>query len=205
MITQATDMPGSMQAREKLNEAVYFLAGLRDSSQNPQEFNYNLSAFVSALHSVFDLMLFDFAEKYSMGITREDRITDDVFGFVAKALQNQNALNFLNCWRTNLNQLNQNSLFRKRSLILHRGYAPTEQVYAVNPSGTITGSTQPWTQPVPHTSNNTAALPTASPASRFEIYFPDIANQSALDACELLLNEVRRFVETIERNYWSQR
>jgi len=194
-----------MQAKEKLKEVEYFLIALRRTSQNPEEFNYNLSAFLSALRSVPEFMLYDFADRYSLSFTREDYLTDDIFAVAAKVLRRQDVLDFLNSWRQNLGRLNQNSLFRKRVRSVHRGYPPLVYDYAVNTSGTITSRFfQEPTSIIRDAPANPTIFPAANPSPRFEIQFPDFPNQNALDVCQDTFNEVRGFVETAERDYWPK-
>ncbi len=201
----------TMQAKLKLQEAEYFLGGLKRSETNPVEFNYNLSAFLSALSSVPDIMLYDFAEKYSLGITREVQIGDTVFRSVANALKKKDALNFLEWWRENLGQLVRNKLLRKRAIIVHRGYPPTYQKYVVNTSSQLIFHPVSWGN-----INNTGEfdfftyatgdpiesdIPT--PYTKSQIRFHDFPNQSALDVCQESCDMVRKFVETAEKEYWA--
>jgi len=80
-----------MDTRDKLEEAQYFLNSLRDE-EDPNRFNYNLSAFLGAWRSVLDIMLYDLAEVWTLGLTREDRITDNEFSVAAKALNYSDAI-----------------------------------------------------------------------------------------------------------------
>jgi len=54
-----------VHARDKLAEAEYFLRQLENSQDDKKGFDFNLSAFVVAWRSVIDIMLYDFAEKFS--------------------------------------------------------------------------------------------------------------------------------------------
>jgi len=111
-----------MDTRGKLEEASYFLFALRRTEKTLKQFVYNLSAFLSAWRSVLDVMLYDFAEHYRIGLTREDRMTDEIFWYVAKAQNNAQALGFIKWWRQKVNILSKNPLWNMRRVIVHRGY-----------------------------------------------------------------------------------
>jgi hypothetical protein len=213
-----------MHAKEKLEECRYFLDELRRTSQTPKNFNYNLSAFLSAWRSVMDIMLYDFAEKYSLGLSREDRFTDDGFGIAAKALKHIEALNFLEWWRREIGRLSQNPLSHKRKMIVHRGYPPTVRDYTVEVStpgtsftyggarygfSTYTAASQvAWSSSAsPREAGSYSTFADYSlglPASAVDIRFPDFPERSALDVCHEAFDDMRRIVETAERNYWNK-
>jgi len=89
-----------MDSGKKLREAEYFLKTLQQISfNNRDELHYNLSAFLSAWRSILDIMLYDFAELYRIGQTRENNISDYEFDLVARATQNTRALDFIKWWR----------------------------------------------------------------------------------------------------------
>lgn len=83
-----------MDTRNKLKEGKYFLDALIQTQDEPELCDYYLSAFLSAWRSVLDVMLYDFAEHYSLGITIEDYMTPHGFWLVSKALKNTQALGF---------------------------------------------------------------------------------------------------------------
>lgn len=102
-----------MDAEKKIQEAEYFLNQLRNIPQDSDEFMYNLSAFLNAWRSVLDVMLYDYAEKFALGLTRDEKITERDFEVVAKALQHTQASQFINWWRQQRNRLMQNPLWKK--------------------------------------------------------------------------------------------
>ena len=119
-----------MDTRNKLEEARYFLDALVRKEKIPKEFIYNLSAFLSAWVSVLDVMLYDFAEHYRIGLTREDRMKSHDFQIVAKAQKNSNALQFFNWWRQTSNMLKStNKLWNMRNITVHRGYEIAYRIY----------------------------------------------------------------------------
>jgi len=127
-----------MDTRNKLEEANYFLEQiLKLESSIPIKrkwFSYNLSAFLSAWKSVLDIMLYDFAEFYSMGLSRDDLIRPDVFCIVAKAKNNRKAMKFFKWWRKQQKKLSNNDLWRMRHLVVHRGYPNFTEIVCTPPS-----------------------------------------------------------------------
>ena len=129
-----------MQAEEKLEEARYFLTLLQNTPQDnahEKEFMYLVSAFLSSWRSVFDIMLYDYAAKFSLGFSRDEEITERDFEIAARVTNNTQALLFLRWWRQQLNVLAQNPVWTKRKVIVHRGYPPTMHVYTLFISGSI--------------------------------------------------------------------
>jgi hypothetical protein len=70
------DLSGMMvNTRTKFAEAKYFLDVLPQMANNPDGFYYNLSAFLTAWRSTLDVMLYDLAEHFSLGFSREDEMS----------------------------------------------------------------------------------------------------------------------------------
>ncbi|MFA5364916.1 MAG: hypothetical protein WC325_07025 [Candidatus Bathyarchaeia archaeon] len=112
-----------MDTGKKLMEAEYFLEILLQTDFNKRdEFHYNLSAFLSAWRSIFDIMLYDFAEIFKIGLSRESKIYDESFALAAHNTQNTQALGFIKWWRKKVNNLSKNRLWDMRPEIVHRGY-----------------------------------------------------------------------------------
>jgi hypothetical protein len=149
-----------MEAREKLREALYFLEQIkkledegRSHTFSEDEFRKrnlvlraNLSAFVLAWHSIPEIMLYDFAEKFKLPFTRNDRMM--YFDFALAALNNPNrddALDLLAWLAKETKELRKkhNRLAGMRDIVTHRGIIVTERgekqvvetVEAVNTSG----------------------------------------------------------------------
>ena len=144
-----------IEANEKLSEAKYFLdkmryldfMGLETGMFEDKEFGYNLDGFLVAWHSALDVLRYDFAEKFSLGITRQDRASRDYFRHLAKALASKNPKDFSEAavfyeWmdRQEDGLLKRHaSLREKRYVVAHRGTVKTgvkEEVteWAVNVS-----------------------------------------------------------------------
>lgn len=152
-----------MEAREKLQEALYFLEQIkklehegRSRTFSEDEFRKrnlvlraNLSAFILAWHSIPEIMLYDFAEKFNLPFTRNDRMM--CYDFALAALNNPNrddALDLLAWLNKETKELRKkhNRLASMRDIVTHRGIIVTERgekqvvetVEALNTSGVST-------------------------------------------------------------------
>ena len=121
-----------MDTGKKVREADYFLNVLQQTSfNNRDEFHYNLSAFLSAYRSILDIMLYDFAEIYRIGLTRENKMFYHDFNSVAHATQNTRAYKFIRWWKQKRDSYSDDPLWRMRLEIVHRGYPEMRaRVYA---------------------------------------------------------------------------
>lgn len=127
-----------MQAEYKLEEARYFLRRLNDlrrlsdvtqTSNEPEanqetfdEIMYTLSAFVSAWRSVFDVLLYDYAEKY-FEFNREQKVTPGIFSRAIKVYDFPEAKEFIEWYNeTEEDNLRGNPLWKLGVFFIHRGF-----------------------------------------------------------------------------------
>ncbi len=123
-----------MQCEDKLGEARFFLRKLEFTPQDAghdTEFMYLLSAFLSSWRSVTDVMLYDFADKFHLGFSRDEPITDHDLEIAARAASNAQASQFVVWFKQQLGTLGNNPLSRKRNIIVHRGYPEMMHVHSV--------------------------------------------------------------------------
>lgn len=191
-----------MDTTRKLEEAEYFLGTLIKTKDTPEVFQFYLSAFLSAWRSVLDIMLYDFAEYYSLGFTRENFLDDRCFKAVAAALANEDALRCIEWWRRKQGRLQQNTLWRKRSINVHRGY-PTVIATTFYLSGS--GGTSMTFTPPPDVIGNVDvsedAIPTTTAESetREEVRFSDFPDNDVVGMCTQALNVMKEIVAEAER------
>lgn len=197
-----------MDSKNKLEEVRYFLNKLRLTAQDGDEFMYILSAFLSAWRSVFDVMLYDYAERYSLGLTREDRITDHEFEIAAKALNHTEALRFIRWWRQQRSVLKQNPLWKKRTIVIHRGYPPAIHVHrlyvaeslALSSTFTVSGGIA---ESYVESGAPPGAIPTETPRPEVhvETRFRDLPDRSVVDYCQEAFEKMEEIVEATEREF----
>mgnify|MGYP000504064673 CR=1 FL=1 len=189
-----------MDTRRKLNEAKYFLEALK-RTQVDSEIYYILSAFLNAWRSCLDIMLYDFNEYYSMGFTIDDEIKDAYFAAVAKALKKDDALKFIKWWREKQGILKNNPLWKKRILIVHRGYPPIRsyKIY-VSGSGGTSSTISGYIEPAEIVSGESVSPGSISIQSG-EFYFSDSPNQSIIDLCTQAYDEMKSIIEEAEKTF----
>lgn len=110
-----------IQSKEKLAEAKYFLDGLQ-SSRALSQVKFNFSAFMSAIHSVMDIMLYDCSEAFSLGISRDMNRRPVDFKVAAVAKESVPASKFIIWWEEEMAKYISDPLWRTRHKINHRGY-----------------------------------------------------------------------------------
>ena len=195
-----------MDTRAKLEEATYFLERLTETQDKPETFNYNLSALLSAWRSVLDIMLYDFSEHYSLGLTREDKITHEILEIAAKALRHNQALAFIRWWRQKQGRLKENPLWQKRTLIVHRGYPETTQTYRFYVTGSGgTSITVSGIQETPEFADAgalalSAFLP-STPSPSLEVRFTDFPDRNVPDMCTQALYLMQSVVQEAEEMF----
>jgi hypothetical protein len=194
-----------VHAREKLDEAVYFLGQLEKYEDRKELFDYNLSAFVVSWRSVIDIMLYDFAEKFSLNLTRDDYLGEEQFRLSARVLGRKEALDFLKWLISETRKLREKHriLFDRRRVTVHRGKGSTFAAYAINwsPSSaavSITGSQWVPTT-LPTSEYETPPIETQSA----EIRFAERPNESAISVCRRAYEDMKILVESTEREAWK--
>jgi hypothetical protein len=191
-----------MDTRNKLKETRYFLDALNLARNEPEKFQYNLSAFLNAWRSILDVMLYDFAEFYSLGFTREEKVTDRDFWVAARAKNLNDAMRFIEWWREKQGVLMNNPLWRKRTITAHRGY-PQVAPYRFYVSGSGGTSITISGDVVLSAGSAESAIPvTITPLS--ELRFTDFPDQSITDLCTRAFSEIERIIQEAEREFHVQ-
>ena len=213
-------MPRSlMVSKQKLEEATFFLSSM-DDERDLDHFLFKLSAFLTACHSVVDVMLYDFAERFDLRLTREDWIGPHEFDIASRVMGNTAAQEFLTWWRRSVDELNkdQESPWRFRNILTHRGYPKVivtviasstwgsfprvdESIYSsARASGSTSGTVTVEVQGLP-AENGLPAGTTVSWRGNFT--FEEITGVGAVEACRRLHKALRSLVSEAERRYWK--
>ena len=126
------------EARAKIKEAKYFLGQMRGAQDKLDEdlFKYNLNAFLAAWRSVPEFVLYDYAERNSLGISREDEEKMHIanqFRVVANVIKrlkdNAEPLAFMEWWNQRCNAIyREHGIVGKRNYTIHKGYPKVEKV-----------------------------------------------------------------------------
>jgi len=193
-----------MDTIRKLDEAKYLLDLLSYYQKDETKFSYNLNAFLSSWRSVLDIMLYDFAEHYSLGFTREVEMNDKEFYAVAQVLKRTEAVKFIKWWRQKQGILRNEPLWRKRDISFHRGSLGIIYHYYGYGTGSSSGTISYMTALSPHVSSNMggAVSPhTVSTSVGIPFWsFLDFQNENLIDKCKegyAKLEEIVHEAETI--------
>ena len=128
----------SIKAEDKLKEAKYFLDKLKEISRTisaeshweegrdvyaiEPKFKYNFSACVTALMSVYDVLLYDYAEKYfKYSPARQYFMNENLFSKIANACGSSESKEFIKWYREKLKKLRKEQLHFIRIANVHRG------------------------------------------------------------------------------------
>lgn len=134
-----------MEANLKLEEAEYFLAKLKqeyvtdatDVGEITKEFAHNLSAFISAWRSVWDVLRYDFAEKY-LKVSRDKELRWNEFKKISA--QNQDVIPVVKWLESKFDILKENPLWEIRHHNIHRGMIDIDREQRPYPINGISGS-----------------------------------------------------------------
>lgn len=131
-----------LQSKTKLEETEFFLRELLENSNDPIKTNFFLSAFLTALRSVLDVLLYDYAEEKKIGLTREDNITTNVLKIAAKILKRNDIDDFIKWWNLKTGLMNQKfKIWHMRKIIVHRGYPAISRLKLVYTPFTLSSGT----------------------------------------------------------------
>ena len=198
--------------RKKLAEAQFFLDRLEGAATNSDHFYYNISAFLSAWRSTLDIMLYDFAEMFPLGFTREDDLKMRDFKVAARAAQNTEAIRFINWWDNKQSSLGSTPLWKKRNINVHRGAVGlSQQQFTVlvtgsgGTSSTISVHTGGYAVSTPNAGSSAVSTPNVSTPSSGAVsniwHFDDLPNDNAIDICRQAYEQMEDIVEEAENAF----
>lgn len=193
-----------MQVGYKLDEARYFLDKLKTLDKGSDDFMFNLSAFLTAWRSVIDVMLYDYMEKY-FGFAREERFDGRDFEIAARASGNQDAIQFCDWWRAQIEVLKKNPLWRKRTISVHRGRPPLKMHMLLRESIALTPgfvvSLAPGAVVSVETPVQGIRIIPPTPRVAREVYFDDFPTKDIIDVCEEGFQQIKEMVEEAESTF----
>ncbi len=204
-----------MGAKAKIEEANYFLQELRRANQNV--FHYYFSAFLSAWRSVLDVMLFDFAQMYSLGFDDNARINDEGFEIAARATKQREALRFITWWRQQRQRISKSPLYRARNNLVHRGVSPLTYSFPLVPDSSLPPPNSLVVKTLPvlvrfrkhgillsgNAINGLKIPDTARKGIKSEFVFEDFPTRNAVDVCKEAFDKMNGIVNIATRRYWQ--
>ena len=202
-----------MESEQKLMAAEYHLKRMEELyGKNYEHFKFELEAFLTQARSVLDVLLYDFAEKFQLGIDRnKEELNDHIFEKKARERGNEQAIKFIEWWRQRREELKKNfrPLLEKRNIAVHRGSVgpdihkiqrfetikTTESVIAVieNESGKIMRISK----------NPNDLHKTQSDLNQTEIdwYFEEFPDKNIISICREYLEKIRQIVEEAKNKF----
>jgi hypothetical protein len=206
-----------MSAKQKLEEAKFFLEKLHGLQSLPQDFDkqteskYYLAAFLSAAASVPDYLLEDYNAKFSLNISLSDKLYPDTFERAAKRTDNQPALLFLQWWKKEKKALEKDPigelLIGKRHIDTHRvQIKPDLAKFVVSDSIHISGSLEAKLFRDGKLVETRKSAEQLAPSreeteTTFNWFFSEYPDEPVLTVCEKFLDRVTSFVAEAERRF----
>ena len=206
-----------MPAKQKINEAEFFLEKLQGLQLLPQDLNkqteskYYLAAFLSAAVSVLDYLLEDYNTKLSLNIPLTEKLYPEKFEEAAKRTKNQPALLFIQWWKKEKKALENDTigelLIGKRHINTHRVQTKPDLAKIIASDsipisdsvevklfrdGKLVETRRSAEQP---TQNQKKAETTC------DWFFVEYPNESVLTVCEKLLSKLTRLIAEAEQSF----
>jgi len=195
-----------MPATDKIEEAEFYLAKMRESYNHQKEFIYYLNAFLPALRSAPEYLLEEYNSKYNLGIPLTDWLDAVVFESRAKQINHKDALDFIKFWKDWMKTLTSDVagslLFTKRRLGVHRiqtrptlvkvtlteviNIRTSVRIEKYDKEGKFIGASE---------SKDEEPKKTEEGSSRIDWFFKEYENEPIIVLCEKSLKNVKAFVD----------
>lgn len=112
-----------MTVQDKILESEFFLDKIKQYYLQQKDTQYHFSAFLSSARSIGEHLLEEYNQKYSLGISINDRLDAGIFRRNAQNAQNTNALQFIQWFDNQIGVIRQDQagiLWEKRNMNIHR-------------------------------------------------------------------------------------
>lgn len=167
--------------KDKLNEAKHFLGEMRMVSSDPDKFRYELTAFLSAIRSITQIMQKEFSEKEGFADWHDQKQTE---------MQRNGTLRYLH---------------RQRIISFHEHPVLSYPIKITSQTSDETGMRVLLTGTSSNLklSSGFVALPIAQPAVSVKYYFDDISTEEkdVIAICQEAINVLESIVDECETNF----
>lgn len=164
-----------MTVQDKIAESEFFLDKIRQEYSKQTDVRYYFSAFLSSARSIGEHLLEEYNQKYSLGISINDRLDAGIFRRSAQSQNNANAIGFIQWFDNQITTIKHDQvggLWEKRNMNIHREtQRPNKIVVNINEN----------------VNNNTSS-------SSVRWCFQDIPAMDVLSICERFLNLMKNLV-----------
>ncbi len=203
-----------LEAEKKLQGAKYHLDRMRELYlDNEKFFTYELESFLAKTRSVPDVLLEDYNQIFSLGISLQDKLDPKIFENKAKQLKLPTAISFIKWWKNEMNNLRTDRLgsiiFGKRNVSIHR-MTVTPNLKKVSITGTISvraSITVTKTDnkgnvvEVSSSSNERPKTKTLGQQPKIEWCFKEYPDENVLNISEQFFNRIKKLVEDANKKY----
>jgi len=197
-----------MEAEKKLQGVMYHLQRMEEMYlKNEENFVYELEAFLVKIRSVPDVLLEDFNEKFSLGISLEEELYPKTFEERARQQQNIQAIDFIQWWKTKMEMLKFHPLGSiffgkkgKRNISVHRKVvAPDLKKITLFETIQVTATVRNYDEKgnfiEERKSPETPPEPVEPKPPIVEWAFKDYPNEDVIETCKKLFKIVKDFIE----------
>ena len=196
-----------MWAERKLLGAKYHLDRMKEMYLKNEEYFINeLEAFLTKLRSVPDVLLEDFNQKFSLGISQKEYLSPKRFKEKAQRCQNNEALKFIKWWNNKMNRIRLSKFgkifFEKRNLSIHRKVVrpdlkriKTYKIIHIAPSVTVKMYDEKGNLIERRESTETPLKFKESKPPEVSWHFKEYSDEDVLEISNEMFNMVKKFIE----------
>ena len=203
-----------MPAEDSLRDAEYGLTMI-EQNLGTDKLQYHLKAFLTSLKSVFDYLLEDYNNKYSLGITEDEDLTEKRFEERARRLRHDEAQRFIAWWKAKKQQVRSDrrcafllARHGRRDLIVHRKRIPIrgDVQFFDTVKGTAAFRVEKYDKhgnlyEVRESEPTEPAQAPPPSASKIEHYFDGFNEESVVSVCRCCFEAIRDVIEEARRNF----
>ena len=201
-----------MEAEERIECCEYHLKRMEEFyGKDYKAFVCESQAFLVATRSIMDILLYDFAEKFQLGMEENERLDEKKFKKKARKSNNARALEFIEWWCNKMSEVQKGifgPLFNKRNIAVHRRSVRPE-IHVVKVSETITARESITVIKKDEKGNVTEIFQSPEEPSRtpepkpaeIDWYYEEYPNENIIEVCGKLLEIVRGIVEEAKSKF----
>ena len=199
-----------MTAKNKLDEAQFFLDKINKAPVERSEWRYYFSAFLSSVRSVPDHLLYDYANKCGLGISLKDRVYTNVLKDKAEAQSNKVAIKFIEWYIDEWTKLSNDKIVKvfvdSRNIENHRGTLPLESSADLAANFTIPDRVEL----VPRDKDgrviqkevaNSKTTSTNTKISEVTPELPELQGEPVHNACKKILGQMENLVDEAHQRF----
>lgn len=202
-----------MEAEKKLRGATYHLQRMKEMYlKNEENFIYELEAFLVKTRSIPDVLLEDFNQKFSLGMSLEKELNHKTFKERAQQLQNAQAISFIKWWKDKMKQIRSDSLgsilFGKRNISVHRKVVKPDlkkvtlhDNIRLTDSVTVKKYDEKGKLIEEVKSPETSQKPPEPKPAEINWFFSEHPDENILEACKKLLEMIKGFIEEAKSRF----